>query len=221
MMIGKGGFFCPRSGFLRAPAENTISFSRHSRMKVVPTAVVGASQTMAIGNDSFSFEDWEEEADDKVEGEDQGDASLHSQQNCPLVNLITRRLRSNFIEASHGDECGSLSPLNQLRKCLTVDGEARGRTRSPPKRSASPLRLREKGDLCYVPSGGGVADTTVICSDDDGMDSWRSGGIEYEENLVADMLRLPSDGELLDRMDGKNSSIAAQQCMCHIRWKRS
>ena len=104
----------------------------------------------------FDFVGWEEEEEEEEEervgGDGNGDGG-------------TSTAREEFIEQSHGENAGSLSPIMSLR-----------RSSSPPRKSASPLRLQRKGqhmcdanDSMHGSNGGAVEDEIQVwrCASDE------------------------------------------------------
>ena len=110
------------------------------------------SRAFIGGFDFVGWEEEEEEEEERVGGDGNGDGG-------------TSTAREEFIEQSHGENAGSLSPIMSLR-----------RSSSPPRKSASPLRLQRKGqhmcdanDSMHGSNGGAVEDEIQVwrCASDE------------------------------------------------------
>jgi hypothetical protein len=121
----------------------------------------------------FDFVGWEEEEEEEEEERVGGDGDGDDEQ--AVAGGGTSKAREEFIEQSHGENAGSLSPIMSLRRCALASS-SRGRSSSPPRRSASPLRLQRKGqhmcdanDSMRGSNGGAVEDEIQVwrCASDD------------------------------------------------------
>uniref|UniRef100_A0A6U4MIH4 Uncharacterized protein n=1 Tax=Hemiselmis andersenii TaxID=464988 RepID=A0A6U4MIH4_HEMAN len=144
---------------------------------LVTNGAQGAPSMMSSGN--FDFGGWEE---DNTQDSSSKGSSIDGLGMGPPANK-TRNSRQDFINASHGREAGSLSPVASLRQCSLTPGQQPGK-----KRSVSPLRIRGQGralaSTSEAPHAGLKRDSLKSDDDqeeivDDGFDTWR--GLSWED----------------------------------------
>uniref|UniRef100_A0A7S0VYN6 Uncharacterized protein n=1 Tax=Hemiselmis tepida TaxID=464990 RepID=A0A7S0VYN6_9CRYP len=143
-----------------------------SSTAVIPAPGMAESLHLPGGGSNFDFEGWEEG------GSDFSQTSSLSSTGGTAVDVKARRSRSEFINASHGREAGSLSPVASLRQCALTPGQ-----QHTVKRSISPLRMRGQGKALAPKTGETQAvkrregpqsdDEDEEEAIDDGFDTWR------------------------------------------------
>jgi hypothetical protein len=126
----------------------------------------------------FDFGGWEEEEEEE-ERAGGGGVGINEEQ-AVAGGGGTSKERVEFIEQSHGENAGSLSPIMSLRRCALASS-SRGRSSSPPRRSASPLRLQNKGQHMFDDAKDSVRGSNGGTVEDD-IDVWRCASDDEDIN---------------------------------------
>eukprot|EP00283_Hemiselmis_rufescens_P011043 CAMPEP_0173420766 /NCGR_PEP_ID=MMETSP1357-20121228/2113_1 /TAXON_ID=77926 /ORGANISM="Hemiselmis rufescens, Strain PCC563" /LENGTH=206 /DNA_ID=CAMNT_0014383587 /DNA_START=35 /DNA_END=652 /DNA_ORIENTATION=+ len=167
------------------------------------------SPRMMLGSGNFDFGGWEEDASGASDAtsKDSFDVGMGVRTSPKGV----RKTRSDFINASHGREAGSLSPVASLRQCSLTDGQVPGK-----QRSTSPLRLRGEKAVAVSPQAGSKRRESLKSDgeqeehEDDGFDSWRGLGDDghkasFDGDALGDLLgNKANDAGKGDSLDGSD-----------------